>query len=269
MRAGSRADTRFPGASPSNRSLERGLRILRVFRPGASLRGNNEIAERAGLPRSTVSRLTQTLVACGFLEHDRTADAYRLGPAVLSLAEAFIAGSDVLLVAVPLMRRVSEELQVNVGLAMADGDEMVYLHAFRRNCVGMPRHVTTGHRTPVELTSLGRAHLATLGEPDLDRFLEGLRPRYADRWERLEQDIRESVRQVHEMGYCQVNWLPGVTSIATSIRLRSGVVYFINISVSTKLFGQQQVAGQLVPELLGMADAIRQGLDSADSRAAV
>lgn len=56
-----------PGRSAANRSLERGIEILRAFRPGSELLGNSEIAERTGLARSTVSRLTQTLVGTGLL----------------------------------------------------------------------------------------------------------------------------------------------------------------------------------------------------------
>ncbi|HWT21187.1 MAG TPA: helix-turn-helix domain-containing protein, partial [Variovorax sp.] len=48
-----------------NRSLVRGIEILRAFRPGADLLGNGEIAERTSLSRATVSRLAQTLVETG------------------------------------------------------------------------------------------------------------------------------------------------------------------------------------------------------------
>ena len=37
-----------PGASPANRSLERGVEILRAFRPGSDLLGNGELADRTG-----------------------------------------------------------------------------------------------------------------------------------------------------------------------------------------------------------------------------
>ncbi|MDZ4129282.1 MAG: helix-turn-helix domain-containing protein, partial [Hydrogenophaga sp.] len=55
------------GRSPTNRSLVRGIDILRAFRPGSNWLGNSELAERAGLSPSTVSRLTQTLVMTGML----------------------------------------------------------------------------------------------------------------------------------------------------------------------------------------------------------
>ena len=49
----------------TNRSLERGVEILRAFRPGSTLLGNGELAERTQLSPATVSRLTQTLVGAG------------------------------------------------------------------------------------------------------------------------------------------------------------------------------------------------------------
>jgi DNA-binding IclR family transcriptional regulator len=81
------------GRSASNRSLERGLDILRAFRPGSEALGNGEIAERTGLSRATASRLTQTLVDAGWLQHDAAERAYRLAARVLSLAHAMRGGS--------------------------------------------------------------------------------------------------------------------------------------------------------------------------------
>ena len=45
-----------------NRSLQRGIELLRVFRPGSDLYGNGELAERTGLSRATVSRLAQSTI---------------------------------------------------------------------------------------------------------------------------------------------------------------------------------------------------------------
>jgi DNA-binding IclR family transcriptional regulator len=114
-----------------NRSLERGIAVLQAFRPGADLLGNGELAERTGLSRATVSRLTQTLVDSGMLEHDRRRRAYRLAAPVLSLAHAMRSGSPVLQLASPWMQAEAKLRKINVGLAVADGDEMVYLESVR------------------------------------------------------------------------------------------------------------------------------------------
>lgn len=246
------------GTSPRNRSLERGLEILRVFRPGASCRGNNEIAERTGLPRSTVSRLTQTLVACRFLRYDQVARAYRLGAPVLSLAEAYLVESEVLPVAMPLMRRVADKFQVNVGLAVADGDELVYLHAIRRSLGGVPRHVTTGHRVPVESTAIGRAYLATLNGKDLDRALKAVRPRHKGRWRTIETDIHKSIRQVRREGYCQVEWLPGMKTVATAVECPFSAPYVVNLSVKADQCDDHRMRNELAPELLRLAMKLRE-----------
>src|SRR4051794_38016917 len=109
-----------PPAAPRgdrNRSLERGIEVLRAFRPGTDLLGNGELAERTGLSRATVSRLCHTLLDSGFLERDRSARAWRLAAPVLSLAHAMRSGSPVLKAASPLMRAEAEKRRINVGLA--------------------------------------------------------------------------------------------------------------------------------------------------------
>ena len=75
-----------PSLADPNRSLLRGLEILRAFRPGSDVLGNAEIAERTGLPKSTVSRLTGTLLQAGFLFYSPRHRGYSLGVAVLTRA---------------------------------------------------------------------------------------------------------------------------------------------------------------------------------------
>lgn len=52
-------------------ALARGLEVLRSFEPGDRHLGNQDIAERSGLPKPTVSRQTYTLSRMGFLHHDK------------------------------------------------------------------------------------------------------------------------------------------------------------------------------------------------------
>ena len=52
--------------------------------------------------------------------------AYRLGAPVLSMAHAMRDSSQVLKVATPMMVEAAMRHRINVGLAVADGDEMIY-----------------------------------------------------------------------------------------------------------------------------------------------
>lgn len=65
------------------------------------------------------------------LEHDRSQRADRLAAPVLSLAHAMRSGSPVLQRVGQLMRSEAEKRKINVGLAVADREEMVYLESVR------------------------------------------------------------------------------------------------------------------------------------------
>ncbi len=221
-----------PGRSPANRSLERGIDLLRAFRPGSALLGNMELAERTGLSRATVTRLTQTLVGAGFLQADPGTRAYRLAPAVLSLAHAMRSGSTLLVVAAPLMRAAAQAHRINVGLAAPDGDEMVYLESIRYNPRPSLRQVVSGQRVPMELTSLGRACLAALPEARGAELMAHFRAARKAQWRQLGPALRQSIADVASQGWCAASWQPEVVAVATPLQFQ-GAVYALNMSLTT------------------------------------
>ncbi|MFN3987312.1 MAG: IclR family transcriptional regulator [Rhodocyclaceae bacterium] len=234
-----------------NRSLERGIEILRAFRPGLDLLGNGELAERTGLSRATVSRLTQTLAGTGILEHDRRARAYRLAAPVLCFAHAMRSCNPVLQVASPLMRAVAEKLHVNVGLATADRDEMVYLESVRYNRKVSLRSVVAGQRVPIELTSLGRAYLSAVEDGTREEVLALIRARKPACWDKLDSEIQRSIESVRTNGYCAVSWQPEVVALSVPIVLEAHPTYVMNMSVTTQE-SIDSVSAELAPALLAL-----------------
>ena len=222
---------RYAGGANGNRSLERGIEVLRAFRPGVDTLGNGEIAERTGLPRSTVSRLTKTLVDFGMLDEVRTERTYRLAAAVLSLGHAVRMGSPVLKVLGPLMRAESTRRRLNVGLATADRTMMVYLESIRYNPRPTLRSIVAGQQVPMELTSLGRAYLAAIPDADRNRLIAQFRRRTAGATKALIAEVQKSIRAAGSDGYCAVSWQPGVLAVATPIVLDGLPVYALNMSV--------------------------------------
>ncbi len=232
--------------------------MLRAFRPGTELLGNAELAERAGLSRSTVSRLTQTLVGAGMLQADAKTRAYRLAPGVLSLAHAMRSGSSALKVAAPIMRQVAEDNRINVGLAAPDRDEMVYLESVRYNRRVALRSVVSGQRIPMELTSLGHAYLAIAPAARRKALLALFKRRRAAHWPELAEQIRLAIASVASDGYCAAAWQPEVVAVAAPLHCAS-VPLVVNVSVSTTEPFQRAVR-ELAPTLLAMAERIDQAL---------
>ncbi|WP_298233224.1 IclR family transcriptional regulator [uncultured Azohydromonas sp.] len=251
-----------PSSGDRNRSLERGVEILRAFRPGADLLGNGELAERTGLSRATVSRLTQTLVDGGLLERDRSRRAYRLAAPILSLAHAMRTGSPVLAVAGALMRSEAEKRKINVGLAVADRDEMVYLESVRYSRRVSWRNVVAGQRVPMELTSLGRAWLAAADEPVRKRLLAHFKARRGREWGELSREIAQAVASVRDEGYCWASWQPQVVALATPIFPHGHPVHVLNMSVAGDET-PQAVVERLQEPLLALAKQLQERLAAA------
>jgi len=247
------------GRSPRNRSLTRGIAILRAFRPGTELLGNGDIAERTGLPRASVSRLTQTLVEAGWLEHDARERAYRLGAPVLTLGHAMRSGSPVLRIALPAMTALARRLRINVGLALRDGDEMVYLESVRFNAKGAQRSVVAGQRVPIELTALGRAWLAVAPPAARAALMAQWKAKRRARWRQLEQEIAEAAASVARKGYCVASWQPQVVALATPLLVAGRPVHVLNVSVTTEA-PVTSVVRALERPLLTLAAQLRQSL---------
>lgn len=248
-----------PGVSPANRSLERGIELLRSFRPGSELLGNAELAERTGLSRSTVSRLTQTLVGGGLLQIEPRSRAFRLAPAVLSFAHAMRTGSSVLAIAAPRMRQVAETSKVNVGLAAPDRDEMVYLESIRYNRRPSLRTVVSGQRVPMELTSLGRAYLAVAPEAKRKALMAHFRQLRPKQWRSLHAEISRAIASVEQKDYCAASWQPEVVAVATPLAFQ-GALYALNVSVSSAE-AYEDVVRELTPTLLALKLRIVQELE--------
>src|SRR5690606_40298777 len=118
--------------------------------------GNQDIARRTRLPKATVSRLTQTLATLGYLEYSPTLEKYALGPAVLGLGHAYMAGHDVIGIAQPLMQELADYTRSAVMLAVPEGLRMLLLEVCQGDEMFNLR-IEKGARVPHGTTALGRA----------------------------------------------------------------------------------------------------------------
>ena len=225
-----RTTGQFVRSTPGSRSLERGLALLRAFRIGTSVLTNEELARRTNLPRPTVSRLTRSLVDAGFLVHDLPSRGYRLGAVVLSLSQSFrYAGSDVD-EAMPAMQRVADAERVNVGLAVADGVEMIYLQSVRREPSRTHLPARPGSRLPMEHTAAGHAYLAVIPEAARLACLQRLAAQHRDDWPPLHAAIERSLAAYRRQGWCVAEWMPGLPVVATALHGPDGMYRILNIS---------------------------------------
>ena len=231
-RTRTRLSGRYQRTTGGSRSLERGLDLLRAFRLGTGVLTNAELAARTGLPRPTVSRLTRSLVEGGFLAYDHGEGGYRLGAVHLSLALSFRTAQVALDMALPLMRELAQGCHVNVGLAVLDRTEMVYLDSVRPEQPGIARRAAPGTRTPVARTALDMAYLSSLPPVERRALLKRLAHEHPTDWPAVQEGIEASLRNVRRVGYCWAQWQPRIFSVATPMMRATGEHYALNISLA-------------------------------------
>ncbi len=181
-------------------ALARGLDVLRAFTPGDTLLGNQELAQRTGLPKSTISRLTYTLLQLGYLTQDHATGKYRPGVAVLTLGYAALSTLDIREVAQPMMRELSQDSGLSVTLGARSGSHIIYIEACRAPTrVGIKLDV--GSSVPLATTAIGRAWLGGLSSPQRRLVLEELAEMYAERWPAISEGLDTALVEYQERGY--------------------------------------------------------------------
>jgi DNA-binding IclR family transcriptional regulator len=194
---------------------------------------NADLAERVGLPRPTVSRLTRSLVDSGFLTFDFEQRAYRLTPVYLSLALVYRDDLPELDLALPAMRAVAEGEEINVGLAVPEQHDMVYLASVRRGRRGLFRRIVPGSRRPIETTSLGLCYLDALDAPARAQLLHHIESKYPDTDTTAMARIARARHELASLGYCLADWHDGMVAMATSLRAPDQSIYALNVSFSS------------------------------------
>src|SRR5690554_2135002 len=135
-------------------ALACGLELLRCFNPRESVLSNQELAQKANLPRPTVSRLTYTLTRLGYLKQ-LPGGKYQLDVGVMAFGYAMLSNLSIRAVAHPLMEQMANHAKAAVAMAARDRLKMVYLDVVHgQGNLTMRRQV--GTRLPIQI---GRAHV--------------------------------------------------------------------------------------------------------------
>ncbi|AEG92306.1 IclR family transcriptional regulator [Ramlibacter tataouinensis] len=238
-------------------ALARGLEVLACFRSGALL-GNQDIAVRCGLPKSTVSRLTATLTRLGYLIQIGESGKFRLGTATLSLGSAMLSRLDVRQLARPGMEALAAQCKVEVALGARDRLSMIYVEACR-SARPPAQALDMGARIPVATTAMGRAWLSAIEAPEREDFLERIRRRDAAAWPALRRGIEGSLHEHRTLGVtCSFGeWLSDINGIACAVRPGEGLPPMaISCGGPAARLSPQYLLGEVRPRLIALAAAI-------------
>ncbi len=224
------------------------LRFCKESNEGFSL---SEIAERISVPRSTVQRIVTALVAEGLLQTTGAARSIKLGPEIHALSAAH--RIDVIELAHPFLKQLSEQTGETVDLAKLNGDHMIFVDqvagSHRLRAIS-----SVGEIFPLYNTANGKAALALLNDDEIASLLQ-----------RSElQGIKFEIDQIREMQIAidNENHSSGICAVGTAFRIETGEIYAISIPMPTIRFSTR--GKEFSPHLLDTRNAILQACSSAN-----
>lgn len=236
-------------------ALARGLEVLRAFTPTDSQLGNGEIAERTGLPKPTVSRLTYTLTKLGYLAHIERLAKYQLAPAALALGYTALANIRIRQLARTQMQELADYAGAVVALGTRDRLDLIYLELARSKHGAMLR-LNQGSRLPIATTAMGRALIA--GMPDAERawLLGYIKRQEGKNWPKVKAGIERAIKDFEARGFVLSlgDWERDINAVGVPITAPDGSgIYAFNCGAPQFQFTRERLEGDIGPRLVNMA----------------
>jgi IclR family pca regulon transcriptional regulator len=234
-------------------SVEKAMRVLRVFDGQRPWLGLTEIVELTGLGRSATQRFVYTLHQLGYLRRDPDTRRYGLATRVLELAKGMLGGNRLLERSQPLLAELARATGETVSWVELDEDEIVIVANLPSVHVAHV-HLPVGSRFAALSSSSGQVLLCDAARERVAQLHEALD---AASRRRLGPGgfsaVLRMLAHAREAGYSMTEKLmdPHGVSLSAPVRDVSGrVVAAINISTLTSRHDAASAQRELLPLLL-------------------
>lgn len=238
-------------------ALARGLELMRCFTPRDNVLGNQDLARMTGLPKPTVTRLTNTLMRLGCLKREVHSGKYQLDVGVLGFGYAMLTNLSIRSVAHPLMEELANHAQAAVAMAARDRLQMVYLDVVQgQGNTTMRRQI--GSYLPLAQSSAGRACLAAMPESEREFLLDHIRQREADQWPAIRKGLDRAFRDYTDYGFCLSigEWHRDVNSVAVPLLHPQFGLLTFNCGGPSFQLPRDKLADDIGPRLINMVNNI-------------
>jgi IclR family KDG regulon transcriptional repressor len=240
-------------------TLLKGVALLEALATSERPRGVSELAAELGIVKSTVHRILQTLVRCGYVRKSDDPPRYQCSLRMFEFGALLADRIDIKIAAGPYMRRLADKTRESVLLSILDGGEVVYLDKIDSSH-SVRAYARTGGRTPAYCSAAGKALLAYEPDDTLDSLLP-LRAFTAKTLVDLDS-LRKELESTRARGYA-INygeWRDGVCGIAAPIPgVGSRLLGALSISGPTDRL-KPTILRKLAPLLIDTANGISESL---------
>lgn len=245
------------GTSQRNHTADRAINMLLLFSEVERVITAADIAVRLQMSKSTTYRYLQTLKASGFLEEVPGGAGFQLGPRIVQLARLARTGTDVSVVALPVMRELAAATQEVVLLTRRMGNQVLCLERIESS---HPIRLSyeRGQTLPLHAGASAKVLLAFERPEEIELALDGLvLERYTDATVTDLVEFRRQLDEIRAAGYVvsEGEIDPGVIGVGAPIFRRDGTIA-CGLSVAAPRFRID------VDQIPGLVDAVRMAAQS-------
>jgi DNA-binding IclR family transcriptional regulator len=241
--------------------ISRAAQILRALDGSPEGLSLSQLAQRVGLPRSTVHRLTTALAAEGLVAAASPNGRVRLGPELTRLAIG--ARRDIRQELHPFMEQLFERLNETVDCAVLDGDHLRFVDQ-----IAAPHRLravsAVGAIFPLHCTANGKAILAALPRAAVDEVLPARLERFTEKTITRRTDLARELDSIRETGvaFDREEHTHGICAGGIAVNDAFGQLGAISVPMPAQRFRGRET--EIAEELIAARDAALQALGTAD-----
>lgn len=236
------------------------LRLLNEFGPISVV----DLQKRSAMPKATVLRMVETLIAQGYVSRSENALYAPTGKCLL-LSSGFDSKASYVKAAEPVLAKLRDRIGWPSDFAIYDNDAMlIVLTSSELGVLSLSGQGVA--RAPILRSGLGRAYVGFLPDEErksiIDRFLPadplaGTRRQV----ERMLAEAKERGCAVSDEGYLDTLYPAGMHAIAVPVLGRKGPFAALNVIFLRKALSLEKGMKTLLPPLRAAAREIGERLD--------
>ena len=213
-------------------SITKAMKVLSVFDADCSDLSIGEIANRSGVPKSTVHRIVSSLSEWNIIETGPEGKC-RLGLKLFQLGSLVLLKMDIRKEALPFLKELSARRETTAHLAIRDGNRAIYIEKIEQPN-SFVQYSQVGKHLPLHCTGIGKVLAADLSEETAGSLIGQSFPRYTENTITNLACLLKDLRGVRRNGYAvdSEELISGVKCVAAPVFNHRGEVA-AGVSLST------------------------------------
>ncbi|MEU8135088.1 IclR family transcriptional regulator [Streptodolium elevatio] len=239
-------------------AVERAIDVLLFFgRSGRPDLGVTEISQELGITKGAVHRILTALRSRRLVTADPTTRRYALGPAAVALGRAYLARTDLRMLAAPELRRLAETCGETATLSVRRGETRLYVDQVPPSSE-LRIEVPLGTPFPLHAGASSKAILAFLTEDEIDAYLGQARLEVlTERTVTNAAALRKEIGLIRKRGYAASSGerQEGAAAVAAPVLDHDGCVIAV-VSLAGPQFRFRQRASEYAQHVVDAANRV-------------